>query len=195
MVITDVATNIDTKGYYQEVNDLVTLRQWLYSNDHTKLYILDEANEHLAGRRAMSGKNVGFIQLIPEISKAHAKLLIIGHQLLTIDKTLINEVWCRGAFIKLGLKKAYLISSLLPQPYTFDNIPKTSISFDPYVLAPFQESPTGKLLFKNKDLELMYEWANGKTYKDLGIHPQELHRLVVKYVKMFLETTIHPAHS
>jgi hypothetical protein len=190
-IITDVASNIDTKGHYPYVYDLVSLRQWLYSNNHRKLYILDEASEHLPGRRAMSTKSVGFIQIIPEISKAHGRLLVVGHQLLTIDKTLLDEVWCRGAFLKLGLKKAQLISHLLPRPYAFDNIPRTSVPFDPYSIAPFQEQPSGKLLFKDKDQQLLWEWSNGKNYKELGIHSMQLNRMLRKYVKITMENANH----
>jgi hypothetical protein len=193
-VVTDVASNIDTKGTYPFVYDLVSLRQWLYSNNHRKLYIMDEASEHLSSRRAMTSKNVGFIQLIPEISKAHARMLVVGHQLLTIDKVLLDEVWCRGAFLKLGLKKAQLISHLLPRPFHFENIPRTSVPFDPYCIAPFQEQPSGKLLFKDVDQQMLWEWSNGKSYKELGIHSMQLNRLLRKYVKITLENAQHPTH-
>lgn len=99
-VISEVASNIDTKGTFPVISDTVSLRTWLYSNSKRKLYIFDELNEHLAARRAMTGKNVGFISLIPEISKAHARLLMVGHQLLTVDKTFLDDIWCRGIFIK-----------------------------------------------------------------------------------------------
>ena len=193
-VITDVASNIDTKGTYPHIYDLVTLRQWLYGNNHRKLYIMDEASEHLPSRRAMTAKNVGFIQIIPEISKAHGRLLVVGHQLLTIDKVLLDEVWCRGAFLKLGLKKAQLISHLLPRPFHFENIPPTTVPFDPYSIAPFQEQPSGKLLFKDVDQQMLWEWSNGKSYKELGIHSMQLNRLLRKYVKITLENAQHPTH-
>jgi hypothetical protein len=190
-VITDVATNIDTSGHYPLVADLVTLRQWLYSNNHRKMYILDEASEHLPSRRAMSTKSVSFIQIIPEISKAHGRLLIIGHQLLTIDKTFLDQVWCRGIFLKLGLKKAQLISHLLTVPYVFENIPQTTIAFDPYGIAPFQEKPTGNLLFKDSEKQLLWEWSNGKKTSELNIHSMQLNRLVRKYIRTTLENESH----
>jgi hypothetical protein len=194
VVVTEVATNINTEGHYKLIYDLVTLRQWLYSNNNRKLYILDEASEHLPSRRSMSTKSVGFISIIPEISKAHGRLLIVGHQLMSVDKTLLDEVWCRGIFLKLGLKKAQLISHLLPVPYTFENIPPTSVKFDPYGIAPFQENPSGTLLFKDKDQQLLWEWANGKSIKDLGVHSMYLNRLLRKYVKTTQENASHISH-
>lgn len=193
-VVNEVASNIDTKGHYPYIYDLVTLRQWLYATNHRKLYILDEASEHLPSRRAMSSKSVGFISIIPEISKAHGRLLVVGHQLLTIDKTMLDEVWCRGVFLKLGLKKAQLISHLIPRPFAFNNIPRTSITFDPYSIAPFQEQPSGKLLFKDSDQQMLWEWSNGKSYKELNIHSMTLNRLLRKYVKITLENSSHTTH-
>jgi hypothetical protein len=143
----------------------------------------------------MSTKSVGFIQIIPEISKAHGRLLIVGHQLQTVDKTLLDQVWCRGIFIKLGLKKAELISHLLSVPYVFENIPPTSVSFDPYMIAPFQENPSGTLLFKDKDQQLLWEWCNGKSTRELGVHSMTLNRLVRKYVKTTMENASHLSHN
>ncbi len=189
--ITEIASNIDTKGHFQQIYDLVTLRQWLYSSTKRKLYILDEASEHLPSRRSMTAQNVGFTQLIPEISKAHGRLLIVGHQLLSVDKTFLDAVWCRGIFQKLGLKKAQLTSHLMPVPYAFNNIPPTTIPFDPYAIAPFQTKPAGTLLFKNEEQQLLWEWCNGKSCKELKLHSMQLNRLLKKYVRITLENAHH----
>ena len=187
MMISEVASNIKTDNpKFKYIYDLVSLRNWLYESKCRKLYIFDEASEHLPSRRAMTTKTVSFVQLIPEISKAHARMIVIGHQLLTIDKTFLDDVWCRGVFLKLGLKKAQLFSSLLTHPYTFSNIPATSIKFDPYAIAPFQEMPSGNVVFKDQDRQLLWEWVNGKNYKELGIKPMQLHRKLKQYMKIFL---------
>jgi hypothetical protein len=190
-MITEVASNIDTEDNFKQISDLITLKQWLYETKHRKLYIFDEASEHLPSRRAMTTKSVTFIQLIPEISKAHARMIIIGHQLLTIDKTFLDDVWCRGVFIKLKLKKAQLISNLLQTPITFTNIPPTNIKFDPYVIAPFTEMPTGNVIFKDEDRQMLWDWVNGKNYKQLGIKPMQLHRKLKQYMKIFLTNELN----
>jgi hypothetical protein len=195
-MISEVASNIQTdRKDFRYIYDLVSLRQWLYATGQRKLYIFDEASEHLPSRRAMTTKTVSFIQLIPEISKAHARMIVIGHQLLTIDKTFLDDVWCRGVFLKLQLKKAQLFSSLLTHPYVFSNIPRTSIKFDPYAIAPFTEKPSGTLFFKDEDKQLLWEWANGKTYKELGVHNMKLNRTLRKYVKQTLEIDLHVTHT
>lgn len=186
-VIEEMASNIETGGHFPYIYDLVSLRRWLYATPKRKLYILDEANEHMPSRRAMSGKNVGFIRLIPEISKAHARMIVVGQELLDLDKTFRGDTWCRGFFIKLGLKKAQCFAQRLPQPFLFKNIPPTSISFDPYTIAPFQEQPSGKTMFKDEDLQMLWEWSNGKPCQALGLLPTQLNRKVRRYVKETLE--------
>jgi len=196
MMISEVASNIKTDNpNFKYIYDLVSLRNWLYESNCRKLYIFDEASEHLPSRRAMASKTVNFVQLIPEISKAHARMIVIGHQLLTIDKTFLDEVWCRGVFIKLGLKKAQLFSSLLTRPYTFSNIPPTSIKFDPYAIAPFTETPSGKLYFKDEDKQLVWRWLNGESYKQLGVHNMKLNRIVKKILRFYMENELHITHA
>jgi hypothetical protein len=195
-IIEEVASNIETFGTYPLISDLISLRQWLYSSPKRKLYILDEASEHLSSRRAMSAKNVGFVQLIPEISKAHARLIVVGHQLLTVDKTLLDDTYCRGAFIKINLKKAQLISQLIQDQILFQNIPATTIKFDPYAIAPFTEFPTNETANKDEDVYLLTRWARGESYTKLGFtHPQAFNRRIRKALLNFLEKSKVIAHT
>jgi len=186
-LIHDVATNIETFGHYPQISDLISIKQWLYSSNRRKLYIFDEATEYLSNKRTMSSQNVGFMRLLPQVTKAHARMIVIGHNLLKVDKDLIDESWCKGVFIKLALKKAQLISFLLPRPFDFENISPTTIKFDPYAVAPFSEKPVGQIYFKDADLDLLWKWANGANYKDLQLQPMQLHRKLKKYVLQTLE--------
>jgi len=34
----------------------------------------------------------------------------------------------------------------------------------------------------NKELEILYQWGKGKTWKDLGLHPTTLNRILRKYI-------------
>lgn len=102
-LVTEVASNIDTLGAFPMITDLISLRQWLFESSKCKLFLFDEANVHLPSRRAMSGKNVAVVQLLAEISKAHARMIVIGQNLLSFDKEFLNDVWCRGIFIKQNL--------------------------------------------------------------------------------------------
>jgi hypothetical protein len=98
-------------------------------------------------------------------------------------------------FLKLGLKKAQLFSSLLTHPYAFSNIPATSIKFDPYAIAPFQEMPSGNVVFKDEDKQLVWRWLDGETYKQLGIHHMKLNRILKKILRFYMENELHVAHT
>jgi hypothetical protein len=194
-LVSEVASNIDTFGTYPLITDLVSLRQWIYGSKSRKLYIFDEASEHLPNTRGMTSKSVGFKQLIPEISKAHARMAIVGHALLKVDSTLLDETWCKGIFIKKDLKTVEVISHLLPHQYTFRDLERTNIPFDPDLLAPFTEKPAGSLVFKEEDKQKLWNWVNGMSPETLGMHRMQLNRLVRKYMKIFLERDGNMSHT
>jgi hypothetical protein len=194
-LIKDVASNIDTKGFYPQISDLISIKNWLYSNNHRKLYLFDEANEYLSNLRVMSASNVAFTRLLPQVTKAHARMIVIGHDFGGIDKNVLREAWCKGKFIKTSLKSALLLSNLFSQAIDFHNIEKTSVPFDPYAVAPFTEKPDGVIMFKDSDKETLWKWVNGATIKDLGLHAMQLNRLLRKYVGQTLENDSHASHS
>jgi hypothetical protein len=195
-LVNDVSSNIDTNGVYPLISDLVTLRQWLYSNNHRKLYIFDEASEHLPCTRAMSSKSVGIKAIIPQVSKAHGRMIIVGHNLLKIDKEMLNETWCKGIFFKWALHQATLISNLLPKPFDIVDIPPTTITFDPYILAPFTEKPYSKdVFFKEEDKQLLWRWVNGESCQQLGLHAMQLNRKARSFIKRILESDSHISQS
>jgi hypothetical protein len=187
----NIATNIDTFGHYAQISDLISIKQWLYANDNRKLYIFDEATEYLTNKRTMSSQNVGFMRLLPQVTKAHARMIVIGHNLLRVDKDLLDEAWCKGVFVKTDLKNAQLISNLFPKPFDFEKIPPTTVKFDPYAIAPFTERPVGQVYFKDEDLDVLWRWANGSNYKDLGLKPMQLHRKLQKYVLQTLQNKLN----
>lgn len=197
-IVNRVASNIDTQDTFPMISDMITLKHWLYDTNEVKLFILDEANVHIHSRRAMSGKNVEIVKLLAEVSKAHARMIVIGQELLKIDKEFLNPTWVRAVFIKQNLKKAQLISHLLPKQYVFNNIPKTSIPFDPYAVAPFTEKPRGKVLFKDEDIQKFWQWCQPETtWRDLFDHPMQCNRFVKKIGRQLCEqlSKIHYSHK
>lgn len=171
-IVSEVATNIDTEGTFTEISDLISLRHWLHSSSSRKLYILDELQEHAYRRKAMTGKNVGIVQIFPQISKARARMIGIGQNLMKVDKDILDDTWVHGVFIKKNRKIVQLISHLLTQSYVFRNIPPTSVPFDPYEIAPFTELPKPGVVFKEEQLQKVYDWASGKTWTELGFSHQ-----------------------
>jgi len=39
----------------------------------------------------------------------------------------------------------------------------------------------------DKEMEIVFQWARGKTWKDLGLHPQLLNRLLRKFIRESLK--------
>ena len=178
-IVSEVATNINTEGTFTEISDLISLRHWLHSSGSRKLYILDELQEHAYRRKAMTGKNVGIVQIFPQISKARARLIGIGQNLMKIDKDIMDDTWVHGVFIKKNRKIAQLVSHLLTKQYVFRTIPKTTVPFDPYEIAPFTQHPKPGVVFKEEQLQKIYDWATGKSYRELGFdHPMQFNRWI-----------------
>ena len=186
-IVHEVATNINTFGHYPQVADLYTLRAWLFRNRFRKLYIFDELNVHAPRRRAMSNKNIGILQVFPEISKARARIIGIGHELLKTDKDLMSYGIVRALFIKTSLKNARLISHLFKGNKNIPNLPATTIKYDPYETAPFTERPLAKFMFKDEDLQKFYNWAKGGTWRSLFSNPNECNRFVRRMSLRLLE--------
>lgn len=91
--------------------------------------------------------------------------------------------------VKKRLKKAQLVSHMIPRSFTFSNVPLTTVTFDPYTVAPFQEAPAPETLFKEENLQKVYAWATGTSYSELGFdHPMKFNRFLRTNVKRILET-------
>lgn len=193
-LIYQVASNIDTKNHYLQIADLFNIKEWLYKTNVRKLYIFDEATQHLSNLRTMSSENFGFTRLLPQITKAHARMVVIGHNIQRIDKGIIDEAWCKGLFVKTNLKNALLFTRQYIEPIQIDNIRKTSIPFDPYAVAPFSEKPQKMVLFKDEEKNMLWNWSQGSSYKELGIHAMQLNRLLRKYVAQTLEIEYNVSH-
>lgn len=186
-IVSQVASNIDTMGFYPQLTDLVSLKNWLYASKARKLYIFDEASEHLPNTRGMSGKSVGIKGLIPQISKAHGRMIVIGHNISKVDKEVYDDTWCRALILKPNrpycFQPAIIYSKLLPKPFRLVKICPTKIKFDPYTLAPFSERPEKAVYFKNVDKQLLWQWAN-RDPSVIGKIPRgTIHAKLVKYIK------------
>lgn len=190
-IITEIATNIDTYNHYPQISDLISLKQWLYSTRNRKLYIFDEASEHLPNTRGMSGKSVGIKGIIPQISKAHGRMIIIGHNIKKIDAEAYDTTWCRALIMKPMKPYIYfpaiVYSPLFPKPISIKQISPTKIKFDPYSLAPFTERPEKQIYFKEESKQRLWTWSNGATCKELGINNMQINRLLRDYVHKTLE--------
>jgi hypothetical protein len=190
-IVKKVASNIETKDPRIEfVSSLEKLKHWLYMDKMRKLYILDEAGVHIPRRTPMKEKNVKAIQLLPEISKAHAKLIIVTQDPDGIDSQFLSPVWLKAMFVKDSLKNARLISDFFGEPIRINDIPKTSISFDPYAIAPFtldEPFSVPEWVMKDDSYKLLWEYAvNNKSIDQLKVHPMKMNRLVRQFIRHVL---------
>ena len=186
-IVKKCASNIETKDPRIEfVSSLERLKQWLYIDKARKLYILDEAGVHIPRRTPMKEKNVQAIQLLPEISKAHARLIVVAQDPDGIDSQFLNPVWLKALFVKDSLKNARLISDLFETVVKLNDIPKTTIPFDPYAIAPFALSEPFKVpewVMKDDNYKLLWEYAvNNKSIDQLKVHPMKMNRLVRHFI-------------
>jgi hypothetical protein len=193
-IVKKVASNIETKDPRIEfVSSLEKLKHWLYMDKMRKLYILDEAGVHVPRRTPMKEKNVKAIQLLPEISKAHAKLIIVTQDPDGIDSQFLNPVWLKAMFVKDSLKNARLISDFFETVISIRDIPPTTIKFDPYAIAPFTLTEPLRMpawILKDEQYKLLWQWAiEGKSFKTLGIHPMQLNRIVRKFIANILKSS------
>ena len=186
-IISLAASNIDTGNYYPQICDAVSLKNWLYATKNRKLYIFDEASEHLPNTRGMSGKSCSIKSLIPQISKARGRMIIIGHNIGKVDKETYNSTWCRALIMKpinpYTYTPAIIYSSLFPRPLKLTEIQQTQIKFDPYSLAPFTEKPIKEVYFKDADKDLLWKWANRDPSVIGKIPRTTIHRKLVQFVK------------
>jgi hypothetical protein len=134
----------------------------------------------------MSNKSVSIIEVFPEISKARAVVIVVCQDREIIDSDLRRRQWVKAVFEKINKKMAKVISPLLPEIRVLRHIPKTTIKFDPYLIAPFTLIPLKSKTFKDADMEKLNQWANGKPWRELFKHPQECNRFVRSACKKLL---------
>lgn len=205
-IVKEAASNIQSveDSRVTFVGDMPHLKMWLYRNRTSKLYIFDEGGSHLHKRQSMSRKNVAVMTLLPEISKANAKVIILFQNPESIDGELTNQAWCRGIIHKLNKKTVRFSSVKFPgsqKMFVFSDVPRTSIKFDPMELAQFNlVAPLDATAFQSDETKkLLWDWAvNEKTAKDLDKHPQQINRIVRRFVKEVLvaqNETSKPIHK
>jgi len=191
-IVKKVASNIETADPRIEfISSLDRLRYWLYADKTRKLYILDEAGVHFPRRTPMKEKNVQAIQLLPEISKAHARLIVVTQDPDTVDSQFLNPTWLKALIVKDSLKNARLISDMFETVITLKDIPKTTIKYDPYAIAPFTLHEPLKVpawVMKDEHYKILWKWAvEHRPLSELGLNPNQINRIVRKFITYVLK--------
>lgn len=172
------------------VNSFGSLRRWLHADRTVKLYIFDEALEHLPSRRSMSRKSVNVtMKLIPELSKAHGRIIFCS-QTDKVDSTLLDSAFLRAVFKKKS-KKVMQCGSKLFEPLSFHGLPRSPIRFDKDRLADFWEAEAIVFSDLTEAMKVAKARIDGKSFwwirDNLKVHPETAKRHVRKILKAFFE--------
>jgi len=197
-IIKNFATNIkiySSPFEIQHITNLYDLEQWCIQTRGKKLFIFDEFGKAMRRRTPMASLNLKLIDKFQVLRKYKLSIIACTTDPKYVDNAALGEDILDGAFLKIDYKNPEIaIYKDLLEGFQKNivEIPPTSISYDTWDVAPFTEKPPlRKPIFKNRDLEILWEWSHGKTYKDLGLHRMQLNRLLRKFVKRTLESQCH----
>lgn len=201
-LIHNVATNIkiyNSPFPIKHITNLDDLRLWCRETHGKKLWLFDEFGKAFRRRSPMSSLNIKLIDDFQILRKYKLSTLAITVDEKYCDNVALGSDILDGVFLKTNYKDpkvALYIDNLENIRKRITGIPKTSIDFDTWDVAPFVEhGPTTKPAFKDQELNVLWEWSHGATYKSLELHPQQLNRMVRKYVKEVMEREVHASQN
>jgi hypothetical protein len=149
--------------------------------------ILDEVGKTFKARQWYKPVNIKMLEKLQVLRHSKLSLIFITPFREILDKGLLHPDLLDGYFDRFNKqhrdKASYfdIYNRSLPHFY-FYNIAKTHIRYNPYGVSEFTEKPKiPGVIFKDKDVKLIYDWSKGSTCKELGIHPQALNRIVRKF--------------
>lgn len=200
-ILDHIATNIKIYGSpfeITQINYLDDLQTWCKETRGKKLYILDEAGKSVRRRTPMSKINIQFLDQLQILRKYKLSLILIAPSDKYLDSVTLGSDVLDAQIVKpyYNNRKVALYEDLLENyKIWFSSIPATSINFDTWDIAPFGKSnPEVKFKFKEGEKQLIWEWVNGKTYRELGVHNMKINRLLKKYLKPIMEKELQATH-
>ncbi len=181
----------------ERITDLETLESWCQSSTKRKKFTFDEMGKSLRRRTPMSKLNISLIDKLQILRKYRLSIAGITPAETYIDNASMGSDVLDAIFVKPYFKnpKIVLFKDLLENKQIWlTGIPRTSIKYDTYDIAPFTLSQNKLPTFKDKDIQNLWEWSNGKTSKELGLHSMQLNRILKNFVKKVLERDSHSSH-
>lgn len=168
-IITRFASNIETNAdWMKHVSSLNLLKIWAKENREPKLFIYDEIIESTPGRRAMSTLNVEWLKFLPQISKAHMHVLALCQEKRLAESVFFLPVFNRGNWVKLSKKIAVFSSNYFRlEEYKLLSIPRTTIKFDPDLVATFSladDSATTHFDQLSRTMQVAKLYSEGHNY-------------------------------
>ena len=177
------------------ITNLDDLNSWAANTQGKKLFIFDEYGKAMRRRSPMASLNLKLIDQLQILRKYKLSTIAITVNEKYVDNAALGSDVLDGVFEKPQFnnqKLALYVDYLEYYTQTLTGIPKTSIEFDTWDVAPFKEHGTTiKPKFKDEDMSVLWDWSHGMTYKDLKVHPMKINRLTKKFIKEVLENKVH----
>lgn len=182
----------------KHITNLQDLEYWSANNQGKKLFVFDETGKSLRRRTPMAKLNISLIDKLQILRKYKLNLILIAPDEKYVDSAGLGSDVLDAIIVKPQFKnpKVALWHDTLEQnEFWLTGIPRTSIKFDTWDIAPFTLTASSiKPVFKERDLNILWEYSHGKTVRELGVHPQEMSRIVKRFVKEVMERDSHTSH-
>lgn len=206
-IVKHIATNtriLDSNFPIDKIDNLQDLDYWGQKRKGRKLFVFDEIADAMSRRRPMASLSVELIKKFNKLRKHKLSVVATTISKEVLDKAAMSRDLLDATYRKVWKPKtnpqiykiAYYDNFLNGESITFGDLPPTSVDFDSWDGSEFSEKPTQtKRAFKDKDMEIVSRWANGETYKDLGVHPQQLTRAKKKIIRILIDNYFHASRN
>ena len=170
-IVDEVGTNIRVEDErFKRVNSVETLRKWLVSSKKRKLFILDEAAVHIDARRPMSKMNRELRYMAFLLRKFRGKFILVSQRGEDVESTFrAPDLWL-ATIKKLNKKTALVVSDIWDYPILLQGIPKTSIPYDTYDIAPFdmEDKDAQAITFVESQFPILCLWTQGLSFQQIA---------------------------
>jgi hypothetical protein len=179
----------------EHITSMPDLEAWCQTDPRKKLFGLDEAGKALRRRTPMAKLNIELIDNLQILRKYKLSTIMLAPADKYIDGASLGSDVLDGYYIKPEFKnpKIGLYTDLL-EKFTkhLKDIPPTSVKFDTWDVAPFtlkgkKEPPK----FNDSDKQMAYDWSHGKTWRELVKNPNELNRVLRRFVRRSFDMGIY----
>jgi len=142
----------------------------------------------------MSKLNIELLDNLQILRKYKLSIIMIAPHEKYVDSAALGSDVLDGVFTKryFNNPKVSIYEDKIENfTVSIKRIPSTTIRFDTWDVAPFKATkPSEKPKFRVKDLDVLWEWSHGKTYKDVGLDRKQINRLVRKFIREVLENKV-----
>jgi len=191
------ATNIktfDAPFEIKHVSNLVDLTRWCEETKGKKLFVLDEAGRAFKRRTPMAKINVEIIDKLQILRKTKLSSIYVTPDERYLDSTALGSDVLDGMLRKLSFKNrkiALYEDQLEGFALRLWEIPPTNIKFDTWDSATFTlGKKITKPQFKDEELGYLWDYAEGKTIAETGLHPEKFRRILKKYLRESLKSRV-----